>query len=62
MILAAIDEHDAVVTLCLKRVVKGNHFFEEPLGCRFGFFRWAEKRVTRHDRKDVVGHAIRTRV
>jgi len=54
MVLAAIYEHDAVVTLCLKRVMAGNHLFKEPLDCHFRFFRWAEERVTRHDLEDVI--------
>ena len=54
MVLAAIYEHHAAVTLCLKRVMVGNHLFKELVDCHFRFFRWAEERVTRRDLEDVI--------
>jgi hypothetical protein len=37
MVLAAIYEHHAAVTLCLKRVMVGNHLFKELVDCHFRF-------------------------
>ena len=54
MVLAAIYEHHAAVTLCLKRVMVRNHLFKELVDRHFRLFRWAGERVTRRDLKDVI--------